>query len=196
MRPPRPLLPLREDRGAALRAQAPTYDALLRGRTLAAGAAPARYAGVEREQVVGRGGAAFARAATALGAWEVQRRAGVGVRADGPATAEGSVAELLLGAGPLGVRAPVLVVAAEATPRRVGYAYGTLPGHPEEGEEAFVVEHRADDTVVLVVRAFSRPATWWSRLGAPVTAVVQRRVTDRYLAALTGGTGITGPSGP
>ncbi|MDF9716989.1 DUF1990 domain-containing protein [Nocardioides sp. ChNu-99] len=189
MSTPRSLLPLPEPRADALRAHVPTYDVVHRGRTLAGRPVPAGYAGVERTQVVGRGGAAFARGAAALGAWEVQRRAGVGVRADGPATAEGSVAELLLGVGPVGPRAPVLVVAAEATPRRVGYAYGTLPGHPEEGEEAFVLEHRPDDTVVLVVRAFSRPATWWSRIGAPVTAVVQRRVTDRYLTALTDVTG-------
>jgi uncharacterized protein (UPF0548 family) len=34
------------------------------------------------------------------------------------------------------------------------------------------------------VAAFSRHATWWSRLGAPVTSLVQRLVTDRYLRAL------------
>jgi len=34
------------------------------------------------------------------------------------------------------------------------------------------------------VVAFSRHATWWSRLGAPITAVIQRVVTDRYLRAL------------
>jgi len=31
---------------------------------------------------------------------------------------------------------------------------------------------------------FSRPATWWSRLGAPVLAVIQRVVTARYLNAV------------
>lgn len=37
----------------------------------------------------------------------------------------------------------------------------------------------------FTVRAFSRPATWYARLGAPVTAMVQRVVTERYLRALS-----------
>jgi uncharacterized protein (UPF0548 family) len=38
-------------------------------------------------------------------------------------------------------------------PGRRGFAYGTLPGRPETGEEAFVVEKTNDD-VYLVIRAF------------------------------------------
>ncbi|MGV1006508.1 MAG: DUF1990 family protein, partial [Candidatus Nanopelagicales bacterium] len=34
------------------------------------------------------------------------------------------------------------------------------------------------------VAAFSRPATWWSRLGSPVLALVQKLVTRRYLNAV------------
>jgi uncharacterized protein (UPF0548 family) len=34
------------------------------------------------------------------------------------------------------------------------------------------------------VTAFSRHATWWSRLGAPITALAQRVITNRYLKAL------------
>jgi len=34
------------------------------------------------------------------------------------------------------------------------------------------------------VVAFSRHATWWSRLGSPVTSLMQRLITDRYLKAL------------
>ncbi|WP_414711001.1 DUF1990 family protein, partial [Pseudonocardia sp.] len=37
--------------------------------------------------------------------------------------------------------------------------------------------------VWAVVRAFSRPATWYSRLGAPVARRVQNRVTRDYLRA-------------
>ena len=68
---------------------------------------------------------------------------------------------------------------------RRGFAYGTLPGHPECGEELFLV--RYDPTtrdVIAEVTAFSRHATWWSRLGAPVTSLMQLLITDRYLRAL------------
>jgi uncharacterized protein (UPF0548 family) len=34
------------------------------------------------------------------------------------------------------------------------------------------------------VVAFSRHATWWSRLGSPVTSLAQRVITTRYLTAL------------
>ena len=37
---------------------------------------------------------------------------------------------------------------------------------------------------IAEVSAFSRHATWWSRLGAPLTLLVQRLVTNRYLRAL------------
>ena len=43
---------------------------------------------------------------------------------------------------------------------------------------------RRPTTVFAEVTAFSRHATWWSRLGFPVTALVQRVITDRYLRAL------------
>jgi uncharacterized protein (UPF0548 family) len=41
---------------------------------------------------------------------------------------------------------------------RRGFAYGTPPGHPEQGEEAFVVALREDGQVTFTVTAFSRPA--------------------------------------
>jgi uncharacterized protein (UPF0548 family) len=42
---------------------------------------------------------------------------------------------------------------------RSGLAYGTLPRHPESGEEAFLLEQQDDGTVTFTVTAFSRPAT-------------------------------------
>jgi uncharacterized protein (UPF0548 family) len=68
--------------------------------------------------------------------------------------------------------------------RRRGFAYGTLPGHPESGEESFVVEHLEDDTVRFAITAFSHPATLLAKLGGPVSRLVQSRVTNRYLHAV------------
>jgi uncharacterized protein (UPF0548 family) len=42
----------------------------------------------------------------------------------------------------------------------------------------------ADDGVYSEVVAFSRPATWWSRIGSPALALAQRIVTARYLGAV------------
>ncbi len=69
-------------------------------------------------------------------------------------------------------------------PQRRRFAYGTLAGHPERGEELFLVELSDDETVTLEIRAFSRPALWWSRAATPAARLVQRLVTERYLRAL------------
>jgi uncharacterized protein (UPF0548 family) len=71
-------------------------------------------------------------------------------------------------------------------PGRYGFGFGTLPGHVETGEEAFLLTTSPDGEVWFEVRAFSRPAKWWVRLGAPVARLVQSRVTDRYAAAMQG----------
>ena len=109
------------------------------------------------------------------------RGAGVKVEATTEVAAVGS--EVIVGLGP--VQAPCRVVYVVDERDRHGFAYGTLPGHAESGEELFLVRYDpATEKVFAVVMAFSRHATWWSRLGSPVTSLVQRVVTTRYLNAL------------
>jgi uncharacterized protein (UPF0548 family) len=69
--------------------------------------------------------------------------------------------------------------------RRFGFAYGTLPGHIERGEERFSIEWLPDDTVWYDIRAFSRPRHWLVRLGYPLARRLQRRfVRDSQSAML------------
>lgn len=96
----------------------------------------------------------------------------------------GTTATVRIPAGPFTVSAPVRVVYLVDEQRRVGFGYGSLAGHPLSGEESFVVEHRDDDSVWIVVRAFSRPAHWYLRLVAPLLRLEQRRLSTRYLRAL------------
>lgn len=59
---------------------------------------------------------------------------------------------------------------------RFGFAYGTLPGHAESGEERFTIEwDRESDTVSYAVLAFSRPNHRLARLGQPVARRLQAR---------------------
>jgi len=150
------------------------------------GELPPGYRHVVREAVLGRGAGVFERAAGAMRAWGIQTGAGIRVRtagdADAAALAEGDTVVMRVPLWPRDVPCRVVYVIDE--PRRAGFAYGTLPGHPESGEEAFLVEHRADDTVVLTVRAFSRPASWLFRLGYPAVLLMQETYTRRYLRAL------------
>jgi uncharacterized protein (UPF0548 family) len=83
-------------------------------------------------------------------------------------------------------KVPARVVYVIDEPLRKGFAYGTLPGHPETGEEAFIVEYRDDDSVWLTIRAFSRPASWVFWLGYPLVRLMQEIYTARYERALSG----------
>lgn len=101
-----------------------------------------------------------------------------------PYIGNGMTAVLRIPFGPFHKRAPIRVVYVVDEPRRAGFAYGTLRGHPESGEEAFIVEHRDDDSVWLVLRAFGRASNGFYRLVTPVLRAQQRKYTKRYLRAL------------
>jgi uncharacterized protein (UPF0548 family) len=114
--------------------------------------------------------------------------AGMTVAADGPAERDRTVV-LCLGR-PLGLLIPCRVVYVVAEERRRGFAYGTLPGHPEQGEEAFIVELADDGTVWAEITAFSRPGSrvvrWSGPLG-PVAQSIALRVYTRSLRRLVNG---------
>ncbi|MCW2620693.1 MAG: hypothetical protein JWL64_295 [Frankiales bacterium] len=145
---------------------------------------PAGYHHLDRQRQIGHGRAAFDAAAEALMTWGIQRGAGMRVHAEPARATVGGVVLLGVGTGPLRLQVPCRVVAVVEEPDRRGFAYGTLPGHPESGEERFTVTHTEDDRVVLEIVAFSRAATWWSRLSGPVARRGQGLLTERYLRAL------------
>jgi uncharacterized protein (UPF0548 family) len=146
-----------------------------------AGELPDGYHHVRKSAVIGNGRPRFDDAAAKVMRWGMLRGAGVRVEASSEVAAVGS--EVLVGLGPL--RAPCRVVYLIDEENRRGFAYGTLAGHPESGEELFAVRYDAATGDVLAeVVAFSRHATWWSRLGGPVTSLAQRVITGRYMTAL------------
>jgi uncharacterized protein (UPF0548 family) len=148
------------------------------------GELPPGYDHVVRSAVVGSGPEAFDRAAAAVFRWAAQRGAGLRIRADGPAATPGTVVLMTAGLLRLGLDIPCRVVWAVDEPTRRGFAYGTLPGHPESGEESFVVSLEPGGDVVYSVTAFSRLATPLSRLGGPVSRRVQALALSRYTAAV------------
>jgi uncharacterized protein (UPF0548 family) len=145
---------------------------------------PAGYDTVERSIVIGSGTAAFERAAAAVFDWRMQRSVGLRVRATGPAGEPGTVVVLTAGLPRLGYDIPCRVVWAQTTGNERGFGYGTLPGHPESGEEAFLVRLGPGGDVVLTLRVFARLASPLARLGGPVSTAVQRLATARYLTAI------------
>lgn len=148
------------------------------------GALPAGYRHVHHRELLGAGRAGFERAAHALSRWDMHRRAGFAVAASEPTAVPGSVVLLTLGWRWLSITAPCRVVYAVNEPARRGFAYGTLPGHPERGEEAFIVELSPQGQVWLDIRAFSRPGCLLSRLSGPVNHKAQDAITGRYAEVL------------
>jgi uncharacterized protein (UPF0548 family) len=127
-------------------------------------------------------GWAFEVAGQELMTWRIHQRAGLEVHASGDVT-DGAVVVVGIGRGRLSIPAPCRVVYVVREQDRIGFAYGTLPGHPVSGEESFVLNRAADGSVTFTITAFSRPATLLARASGPVGRVVQRLVTDRYLRA-------------
>jgi uncharacterized protein (UPF0548 family) len=60
--------------------------------------------------------------------------------------------------------------------QRYGFAFGTLPGHSEEGEERFTVEwNHADDSVWYEILSFARPHHLFARIGFPFVKLFQHK---------------------
>lgn len=162
---------------------------------------PAGFRTFVRSAVIGSGEDAFVSSGEAVLSWQVQLRSGIAVTASSPRVDdEDVVARLVVPVGPLRLRALCRVVGliheecedgegrepgGHGRPRRRGFAYGTLTGHPESGRESFVVSIDDDERVRLEIAAFSRPAAWYARLGGPVTALAQHRMTTSYLRSIS-----------
>ncbi len=116
-------------------------------------------------------------AVAAVTSWAMHRASGLRIAA--APLAPGSAVLQAVPFGPLELLAPCRVVAVVDG----GFSYGTVRGHPESGEESFVV-HRDGEAAWLVIRSYSRLASAVARLGTPVARRVQSRAVDRYAAAL------------
>lgn len=152
---------------------------------LGTGALPSGYRHLRVEGELGSGDTVFDLAAARLFGWDMHRGAGIHVPPGTPAATVGLDVDLGFGVGPVRATAPCRVLDVLRTDRQRGFTYGTLDGHPESGEETFVVTRGADGRVAGTVIAFSRPARWYTRAAGPVGHLLQRRIALRYLAALT-----------
>jgi uncharacterized protein (UPF0548 family) len=159
---------------------------------------PVGYRHVHKHDRIGTGSATFRCAVEALYSWRMHRGAGLGIASAPPVLEPGAVVVLRLGPPVVGIVVPCRVIYVVNEPDRRGFAYGTLPGHPETGEEAFIVSLDDHDEVHLTIRAFSRPTALLARAAGPLNRAVQNLVTDRYVRALRNlaSPGRNGRSGP
>jgi uncharacterized protein (UPF0548 family) len=158
-----------------------TYEAVGATRD---GRAPAGFDHDRRRQLLGSGPPSFAAARDAIRAWAMFPAPLAWIEPAGIPIAPGELAGVVVRA--LGVwwlnAARIVYVIDE--PRRFGFAYGTLPGHAERGEERFLVEWLDDDTVWYEIDAFSQPRYWMARLGKPIARHLQRRFGRLSRAAM------------
>ncbi|MFF1869719.1 DUF1990 family protein [Kitasatospora herbaricolor] len=167
----------------AARATAPSYPEV--GATRQA-ALPPGYAHLRRRVHLGHGPEVLERAGRHVLGWGSQLGTGFAVYPPAPAEPGATV---LIRLGLPGLRLPRLVIPCRVVwtvrePDRIGFAYGTLPGHPERGEESFVVSLDEHGEVWFEVTAFSRLSAWYARLGRPVALLLQHLAIERYLVAV------------
>ena len=151
---------------------------------------PAGYV-VDRTRIrLGDGEAVFSAAKAALGRWEQFDLGWVKAWSPDDSINAGclvAVAGRSLGLWWLNACRVVYVVDERDGPvSRFGFAYGTLPGHVEAGEERFLVEwDRSDDAVYYDILAFSRPRHALARLGHPWVRRLQKRFGRASAAAMS-----------
>lgn len=133
---------------------------------------------------VGSGSAAFESASRAVLSLRMHRKAGVKMTMPTDTVRLGDVVRLRFGVGPLALRGSCDVISVLDEPRRRGFRYRTRPDHPEEGEESFTVDWKADDQVVVTVESFARPNKLLIRLAGPLARVGAWLVNRRYLWAV------------
>lgn len=124
---------------------------------------------------IGQGDDAYAAAVEAIRRWDHFRFGWIEPHPDGvPIRAGETVAVLarVLGCWWLN---PCRIVDTIDEDDRFGFAYGTLPGHAESGEERFLVERDAEGVVWYDILAFSRPRSLLARLGYPLTRRIQKQ---------------------
>jgi uncharacterized protein (UPF0548 family) len=152
-----------------------------------AGEAPGGYDLDHNRARLGGGRAAFDAACDALRRWAQFPAPWTAVHPGEAPLTPGSVVAVLARAFGLWWLSAARVVYAVEEPaplRRFGFAYGTLPGHVEEGEERFTVEWHADGSVWYDLRAFSRPRHPLARLAYPLARRQQRRFVRESQAAM------------
>lgn len=150
------------------------------------GQPPEGYRSSVSQAYLGDGLETYQRVAQGILTWELQRRSGLRVRTESDVVVPGARVVSGFGVGPIRINAPCEVVwvrrsAPGEVPQSAGFAYGTLPGHPVRGEEAFEVSLDAGGRVFLKITAFSRYSNWLYAAGGVLASAAQRHTTSRYI---------------
>jgi uncharacterized protein (UPF0548 family) len=153
-----------------------------------AGELPRGYTVDHTRVRLGQGDHTFTAARAALTRWEHFRLGWVEAWPGDTALRQGEVVAVvarLVGLWWVNPARIVYTLDRSGPPAAFGFAYGTLPGHAESGEERFQIEyHPQDGAVFYDVLAFSRPRDPLARLGYPLARRAQKRFARDSAAAM------------
>jgi uncharacterized protein (UPF0548 family) len=137
---------------------------------------------------LGKGPAAYEKAAEAIKHWEMFNIGWLTLCWPDAPIESGSVVAVLahhLGFWSLNACRVVSVIDEGGERRRFGFVYGTLRDHAERGHEQFTVEwRRNDDSVWYDILAYSKPNALLARLGYPVARLLQKRFARDSMKAM------------
>lgn len=145
---------------------------------------PPGYVCDEYRVAVGVGPDAFAAAVAALRRWAQFPPDWTVVDPPNATIREGTVVSVTARAYGVWWANACRVVEVIDEPTRFGFAYGTLMGHVEQGEERFLVEHDTDGVVWYGILAHSRPRYWLTKLVYPLTRLTQKQFGRDSMAAM------------
>jgi uncharacterized protein (UPF0548 family) len=129
-------------------------------------------------------GGDFVTATRAIQRWEGHRTAGLTVWPACPGIEAGQTLAIVIPVGPISVTATSRIIKVIDGQDRYGFVYSTLPHHPEDGEESFIISRRDRGGVEVTITAVWRAATLASRVCPPLTRHLQNRAIDRYLKGI------------
>jgi uncharacterized protein (UPF0548 family) len=149
--------------------------------------APPGYTVDHNRVLLGRGAEVFARAKQAIRAWKMFEMDWLELCWNDAAIEVGSTVGVLVGHYGFWSLNPcriAYVLEERGRVEKFGFAYGTLPGHAEIGEERFSVEFDPRDSSVWYdLYAFSRPGVM-ARMGYPLARALQKRFARDSMAAM------------
>lgn len=140
------------------------------------GSPPAGYYIDHNRTVLGRGEDVYERGKQAIREWKMFDVPGIELfYRDTPIEAGRNVAPLAYHLGFYSLNSCRIVYVIDE-PNKFGFAYGTLTGHAEIGEERFSVEFDPDTGEVSYdIFAFSRPGHILVKFGYPYSRYIQKR---------------------
>ncbi len=150
---------------------------------------PAGYVIDHNRVRLGSGRSSFDKAVVALRRWEQFNLGWVGVANPGLPLETGAVNAVIASLPLLSVTCACRIVytinSNEASAASFGFAYGTLPGHPESGEERFSIEWKTDDDSVWYdIYALSKPGMLLVSATYPITRMLQQRFARDSMSAM------------